>query len=409
MNVGTRRALARAGVGALALFATTGAVALAGPAQAAEPSADVSVTVPASKLAVGASGKVLKIELTNDGPDAAADTELAIDLSKLDDSKVEADPSAIADAIGDPCEVAGDAVTCALGEGEAGQHLALPLPLTRVTDEEGAAGSVTVEVTSTTKDPDPANNEATADIEVVAGGVDLTVEADDVYQIDENGDSTGEPVPPGEVTLLSTFIANQGDTTADGLKFTAKLPEHVSFHPEGDLDFCTYAADRRTATCQLDGFPLVPIEQSDPENGNYGAIDVPFAVQVAEDAPGPATPRGTFAASALGELADEADKASTLSKAALPTGITALTRTEAEKEVKDVDAGDNTDEFSVFIAAATGGSGGGTGGGLPVTGVQVGLIGGAGAGVLALGAVLFVLARRRRVVLVTPGDENPTV
>src|SRR5947207_10108233 len=43
--------------------------------------------------------------------------------------------------------------------------------------------------------------------------------------------------------------------------------------------------------------------------------------------------------------------------------------------------------------------------GLPVTGTQVGLIGGSGVAAIAVGWVLFLAARRRRVLLVTPGDE----
>ncbi|MEU7876275.1 LPXTG cell wall anchor domain-containing protein [Dactylosporangium sp. NPDC049140] len=43
---------------------------------------------------------------------------------------------------------------------------------------------------------------------------------------------------------------------------------------------------------------------------------------------------------------------------------------------------------------------------LPVTGSQTVLIAGAGAAVLAAGAVLFMLARRRRIVLVTPDDHT---
>jgi hypothetical protein len=44
--------------------------------------------------------------------------------------------------------------------------------------------------------------------------------------------------------------------------------------------------------------------------------------------------------------------------------------------------------------------------GLPVTGTQVGLIGGSGVAAIAVGWVLFLAARRRRVLLVTPGDET---
>jgi uncharacterized repeat protein (TIGR01451 family) len=44
--------------------------------------------------------------------------------------------------------------------------------------------------------------------------------------------------------------------------------------------------------------------------------------------------------------------------------------------------------------------------GLPVTGTQVGLIGGSGVAAIAVGWVLFLAARRRRVLLVTPDDER---
>ncbi|TQL35185.1 hypothetical protein FB564_0210 [Salinispora arenicola] len=43
-----------------------------------------------------------------------------------------------------------------------------------------------------------------------------------------------------------------------------------------------------------------------------------------------------------------------------------------------------------------------------MTGAQACLFGGIGAFVIVLGAVLFLVARRRRVVLMTPGDEKPT-
>lgn len=48
--------------------------------------------------------------------------------------------------------------------------------------------------------------------------------------------------------------------------------------------------------------------------------------------------------------------------------------------------------------------GGGTGGGLPVTGAPAGLLAGAGAAVLVLGAALIMLFRRRRLVLQLPRD-----
>jgi hypothetical protein len=400
MNVRRRHIAA----GALALFTTGAVVALAGPAQAAEPSADVAVTVSSTKLAVGAPGKVLRVDVANNGPDVAADTVLTIDLSGLDTEKVVADLS----GLGDVCQLAKTSATCELGDGKAGETLDFPIQLNRVTDEVGPAGTLTVEVTSTTKDPNPANNKSTAEIEVADSGVDLTVDADDVYKVDANGDATTDPVPPGEASILNTFIVNQGDTATNGLKFSVALPEHVSLLADGDYDICAYSSDRRTATCEIEGYSLVPVDQADPAHGVYAAIEVPFLVGVAADAPGPISPRGTFSASAPAEVSPAAQ---TLTKAELPAGVKGLTTKAGQDEVKDVDPGDNTDDFTVFIGApaSTGGGGGGEGGGLPVTGIQVGLIGGIGGAVLVAGAMLFVIARRRRVVLVTPGDETPTV
>ncbi|MDP9798865.1 hypothetical protein J2S43_007377 [Catenuloplanes nepalensis] len=62
------------------------------------------------------------------------------------------------------------------------------------------------------------------------------------------------------------------------------------------------------------------------------------------------------------------------------------------------------DEF-VALVAVPGGNGGGEPG-LPVTGPQTAIIGGVGAAVLVGGAVVFMMARRRKVVTVTPGDGN---
>jgi LPXTG-motif cell wall-anchored protein len=87
-------------------------------------------------------------------------------------------------------------------------------------------------------------------------------------------------------------------------------------------------------------------------------------------------------------------------KVELPANVEGL-------QAADVDATDNSDGYAVIVAAQ-GGTGGGDGGSLPVTGPQAGLIGGIGAAVLAAGGAMFLVARRRRVVLVTPGDEKPT-
>ncbi|WP_433314259.1 peptidase [Micromonospora sp. CA-269861] len=66
----------------------------------------------------------------------------------------------------------------------------------------------------------------------------------------------------------------------------------------------------------------------------------------------------------------------------------------------------NTAQIVITTGAAGGGGGDGDddGGSLPITGAPAAMLAGGGAAVLALGAVLFVLFRRRRVVLQLPRD-----
>jgi uncharacterized repeat protein (TIGR01451 family) len=70
--------------------------------------------------------------------------------------------------------------------------------------------------------------------------------------------------------------------------------------------------------------------------------------------------------------------------------------------VKDKKPDNNTTAIKVTVLTGSGGTGGGSG--LPITGANVGLIGGLGLGAIAIGAVLLVLTRRRREVVVPPTD-----
>jgi LPXTG-motif cell wall-anchored protein len=89
--------------------------------------------------------------------------------------------------------------------------------------------------------------------------------------------------------------------------------------------------------------------------------------------------------------------------AELPDFARKLTAAEVVK--LDVDASDNTDGFAVLVAGPAGGTGGGgEDPSLPLTGPVAASVAGAGAVALALGTFLFVSARRRRIVLVTPAD-----
>lgn len=69
------------------------------------------------------------------------------------------------------------------------------------------------------------------------------------------------------------------------------------------------------------------------------------------------------------------------------------------RDLGELDSNPENDTAPIVIDVSTGGSGGGT---LPITGFQAGLLGGVGAGALVVGVALFVLARRRRIVVAAP-------
>lgn len=387
MNVRTRRAMQRAGVGALALAVTGALASLAAPAYAAE-GVDLSVTVDSSKIAIGSEVKPFFAKITNGGDTAAEGLKVDIDLSGVDASLVKVTVDF------DGCTTADKAISCAFdGKIAPGEKIDIPLLVTPVKGAEPKSAGVikvTVEPVLDPKDANPANNTATAPIELVGSGGDIVAIADDVVA-GYGDDGEVQPVAPGETASLYWAILNVGDVTLSAPEFTIQLPKYASFVDK--FEGCRYSNGDRSVTCTAPDWTLAP-------NSAVGGGEEGWLVKVAADAPGPVTLSGTITGSA-GGVVEKLRAATTAAKPAWAA--------EAKPET-EVDKGDNSDEFAVFIGAA-GGSGGGDGGdgGLPITGARVGLIGGVGGAVVAIGVVLFVLARRRRVVLVTPDDEAPTV
>jgi LPXTG-motif cell wall-anchored protein len=248
----------------------------------------------------------------------------------------------------------------------------------------GAAGSFTVTLSSTTDDPDTSNNTVKADVALTAAGVDVkAIVPFDIVYFEQN---SYRPVYPGEETFFYGLVWNQGSKTSQGAKALITLPEGVTFiHTELAGDECQFSDGNRKVLCTSDEVVL-------PANGSYdneaSVIEVVFPVKVSADVAGPVNlPGGLFTFEALG-VADPAPDAQVRSSSKVfKAGGQAIA------PLKDVDASDNSDEFIAYV-----GKPGGQGGGLPTTGANVALIGGAGAAVLVLGAVLFLLTRRRRVV-----------
>jgi len=342
---------------------------LASPASAAAAGADLAVNLAGTTIAATAAGKFGTVTLTNNGPDAATGVVLTFDTGDLDTSKV------VAARAG--CTTTADAIVCAIGDDSvppAGGDLDFSIPLDRVPGAPpGPAGTLSVTVSADTDDPNPGNNDKTADVVIGDSGVDLHVLVPDVYGLDAAGDPTTDPVPAGGSSEVHAFFINFGDMGVDGLRVVVTLPEFVTF---GGVDpACTYSPDNRSATCDYD----VVIT---PDEG----IDVAWPVTVAANAPGPKALRGGLVAGAAIAVFDPP----------LPDGPSALPkniRKLSPDQVPDVDPGDDEDAFTVFIGAGPGQPGPGD---LPVTGVRIGQFGALGAALVVLGAMLVVLARRRR-------------
>jgi len=369
------RALLRAGVAATAFVAAS--TAFAAPAFA-DDTADLGVALAGTTLAPGTDDKFATISLSNAGPSTAGHILVAIDVSQLDMSKVEWTD----DSCGEPED---DTYLCTPTSGTlaSGATQDWWFPLTKKAGATGPAGTITVSVKHGGTDPNPKNDTATAKVVVSEeSGADILVWAPDVYQWDEEaGFFSSEPIEPGGESRVYVEVLNAGDRAAKGLAFKVSLPEHVTLtEPE---DECDFSADQRVATCDYADMELATFS-TDPDKAFAKFF---WSVKVDESAPAPATLHGTVTAAAIEEIEPPA----LLRKSNAPVAA------ELPEHFKDVDKSDNTDDFGIFVAKA-----GGTGGGLPVTGPAAGIIGGVGAAVVLAGVAMFFVARRRRIVTVTP-------
>ncbi|OKI73848.1 hypothetical protein [Micromonospora sp. CB01531] len=386
-------------IGAAALLAA-GVVPMAGsPAQAADTKADLEVSVAGVKVAQGASEKIGWLKVKNNGPGTPKALTVGVDLSGAADERISTLPigenckSDLISAI--VCEVPADQIP---GPGET-----LEFPVVTVKRPEGTPSASSSTIGFFLRSPDdttPDNNLKAVELKFDGEpGVDLGVVVPDVKtKIDiDTLEQAGQALYPGDETAVIGEIFNQGDMVAKGVKITLRAPAGVTFTDE--YEGCEYTADRRTANCADPGLVLAPDE----------LLTIAFPIKVATGVKAPSTlPGGSLVADALAEAPVDAG----LVKQARKTIFEHARVRAAAAQVADVDNSDNTDDYAVVVAAK-GGSGGGGGaggdeGGLPVTGAKAGLIGGIGAAVLLAGGAMFLIARRRRVVLVTPGDEKPT-
>jgi LPXTG-motif cell wall-anchored protein len=395
----TLRTVARAcATGLLAACALT---FVATPALAAD--TDLGIDIKGSTLALGIKSKPVTITVANHGitkpsavtirveTDVHLGDKAVVDLGGQGDNGCTLDAQGRADCVVDrsviPAPGGSIDLSAVIRKVEAG-----------VT---GKAGKLTMTLV-VEGDSNQKNDSDTVDISLAGTkGVDLTVVAEDVTLLKPSGWYSGKPIPAGGKSIATASVFNYGDQIAAGFSFVGTLPKGATFTTL-DAEECDFSADQRTVHCALKASLL----SLPPQTG----VLVEFEVVVARDVKGPVSLQGgswTFVADKVVDTSEPIESRIATTQA-LPDYVSIIDPAELAR--MDLDPSDNVDGFTVFVAGPSGGTGGGTGdnggdqGGLPVTGPIAGTVAGLGGAVLVGGAVVFMLARRRRVVLVTPRD-----
>jgi hypothetical protein len=391
----TMRSVAR--VCAAGLLAAGALTFAATPALAAD--TDFGLDIKGTTLALGSDAKAATITISNNGATKPSEVQI-----KFDASGVDLGGKAVIDLGGngeDDCALdAQGRADCVLDESSIpapGGSIDLSVFIRKVNAGTGNAGKLTVSV-EVAGDSNKKNDSDTVDITLSENkGVDLTAYAEDVT-LNDGDRYTGEPIPAGGKSVAEAFVTNYGDQTANGWQVVGTLPKGATFVAQ-EAAGCDFSADRRSVRCVVgaDQLPLPP----------RTAAAVRFDIAVGQDVKGPVSLQdGSWTFVALEAV--EPTRARIAAKQALPDYVFQIDPVELVH--MDIDPSDNVDGFAVLVAGPNGGTGGGTGDngdddpGLPVTGPVAGGIAGVGGAVLIAGAVMFMVSRRRRVVLMTPGD-----
>lgn len=408
---------------AAALLLLAGVALPAGPAAAAKRGPDLAVDATGTTIPLGVGKKVVYLKISNLGDEAPSNVVVNV---RQPSEGPEPLPVTLIWHAGGGGECDGDfgGFYCQLlpelipGPGET---VDFPIDATVYGATEPYEGKFEVSVSiRPDQDANPADNTRWFPLVLVdQPSADLSVVARDVKQSVRIG-ADGKPRPtgtlnPGETGAVWHTVANQGRKAIRGVRVTLRLPKGVTFTRQPNQ--CVLSDAGRSAVCTYERLTLVPAsEDTDPNDAIHSAVELYNLVTTAASATAPATLRGgTVRVEGLAERST--NDRSKPARTELPANAVAV-------RVADVDHSDNQDGFAVVLAAKSGGGDGGAGdgggnggagggggeggdGGLPVTGPQAGLIGGIGVAALAAGGVLFLAARRRRMILVTPEDERP--
>jgi len=316
---------------------------------------------------------------------------------RLDHSKLVVDTAEVADFAtawvpnfdeqGEPhpakyCSSAGTVLTCDLGTT---YSWGLPFLVVEAKPgaEPGRSGRITVKVTGDGIDPLVATPKIT-----VADDVDLAVSVAQTVV-------TGRPGQPINPPLL---VTNNGSKPVDGAAL--RLVGYGDLRRFNSYTNCGYDSGDQQMYCRFDTV-LAP-------GATYELNGWPFALRP-KATPGEAS--GYAAILFTGDDFDETGIMSALTKGS--AGVLRLDPQPSALRAPTTDShGENNIAFGhvdVFDVPGGGPSspattppgggshgGGQAGGGLPVTGLPIGAIAGAGAGLLVLGGAGFLVARRRR-------------
>ncbi|WP_422739102.1 hypothetical protein ACN263_07665 [Micromonospora sp. WMMD729] len=404
---------------AVALVLLAGVAVPVVPAQAAKKGPDLAVDASGTRIALGVERKVVHLKISNLGDETP--TDVVVNVRQPPEGP---DPMSVAllwHAGGGVGECDGDfgGFYCRLSpELVPGPGETVDVPIDAIVHGRAPyEGEFEVSVSiRPDEDANPADNTRSFPLMLVdEPTADLSLVARDVKQSVRVG-ANGRPVPtgtlhPGETGAVWYTVANQGRTAVRGVRVTLRLPAGVTFTRQPAP--CVLDDRGRSAVCTYPNLTLVPVvEDTDPNDTIYSAVELYHLVTTPASAAAPATLRGgSVRVEGLAE--QSTDSRSGPPRIELPTNAVAV-------RVGDVDPGDNQDGFAVVLAAKSSGGGnggggngnggnsggGGSGGGLPVTGPEAGLFGGIGMAALAAGGVLILAARRRRMIVVTPEDER---
>ena len=365
-----------------------------GPDPAGEGDAhQLVITVHGTTVTAGGA-KAGILSIYNQGPNNVVDARIDFDLGALDADKVDFqllpnDNCRAPSKTGIGCQSIGERTT-----------LDILFELAPAAGAEpGPAGKITAVMTDSLHDGVAAPAHVlTFPVTIAPSGADLFVWApDQPFQADG---STGK-IKRGDNGSLSILIVNQGDQTVNGVRVTTKLVKGTTFT---DLDGCTVSADKVTLTCEFTDLTLIPAAQDiDADDDLWSAVEFTPGVHIADNAKSPKgwpdLPGNTVAVESLAvEPASASQRNAVKAATTLPAGVQGVSLAKL-----DVDATDNTDDFTIMVAAADGTGGGsddgGQGGGsgsLPITGAPVVAVAGAGLAVFVVGGFLMFLTRRRK-------------